>query len=540
MDAPYNLELNSSDARIQDYGNLLRVPLNAYQAAEVKKAVAMERGAIVLQTSKGRHQVHTNIGIFGDPSGSGKTVTSLALVAANRLDFIHNCPHQHVYMPDRRAHGGARLNVLTLDEPSISARHPIMYKTTLIIVPRGPVLCQWAQSIKDFTTLNACIIKGASCIQRLLATSSDLESVFNAFDCILMHPGIIKRCFHQALPGFERILVDEAHVELGSIPVLNYKFLWLISNSHLLIGRAFPSPTCLGHGVAHLLRERDAMDLIVVRSSPAFIAEHMPPSALVQHTYMCRCAHAVASPLQAFLQVDDVVGAVCALGGSSTSTLAALASNRFVAEQFTHECGICMEPLSQPVMLECSHVFCGRCILSWIGRTLVYASIEERDHSHSSCPICRQRVNNNLSVAITEIVASTVEMAPQAHVSQVIFTKEEMLVRLIMRKPEGKWVVFTTSHACMGPVKLALIGAGILYAELEGSGRQMNEALYNFHGRHLQVLLIALTRPVGGIRIDCATDAVLFNAPYAPWNNPFAGLKPRNGAPLVVHHIIDD
>jgi hypothetical protein len=425
-----------------------------------------------------------------------------------------------------------------------------MIPTTLIVVPRGPIFTQWAKTIKEDTTLNACILQGVSCVERLTGSAT---AALAAFDCVLTHPGIIKHLCNQAtypLPGFDRIIVDEAHIELGAVPALKYRFLWLMSSSYgQLIGRAFPSPACLGHGLAHILCDRGGLNLInlvVVRSSAAFIAAHsVPPPPIVEHTYVCRSAGGVGQALQTFLQAGDVVGAVKALGGSCMPE-SLISMNRVMAERLGQECGICMEPIRSagavPVMLECYHAFCGRCVMPWIGRTLAYK--EGSRSSFSSCPTCRHLVNNSLNLAIA---GPTWPSGPSGSLDPVAMpllalTAEETLVKLIKEKPQGKWVVYVRTAASSGQLKAALLGAGILYAELQGSGRQMNEALHNFKGRVLQVLLMALTRPITGIRIECATDAVLFNLACAPESAPapYAGLKPRNGNPLVVHHLIEE
>ena len=337
----------------------IRAPLKAYQLAEVQKATAMERGPVVVQTPTGQRQVQTNIGILGDPAYTGKTLTALALVAANPLSSIRECPRQRVLAQQSY---GATLHVLDL-EPLPLPPSPI--QTTLIVVPRGPIFTQWAQTIKDDTTLNACILQGMLASSNEPATLSSLAT----FDCVLTHPGILKRL--NIPQGFERIIVDEAHEVLNAVPALKYRFLWLISSSYSqLIGRAFPSPNCLGHGLAHILCERDVLDLIVVRSSPAFIEAHsLPPVVIVEHNYLCRQAGAVHIPLQALLQAGDVVGAVKALGGSCMPE-SLISMNRVMAERFGQECGICMESIRSAVMLECSHIFCGLCVMPWIGRTL--------------------------------------------------------------------------------------------------------------------------------------------------------------------------
>jgi len=536
----FDLELSAvaDDCATQPCLSYIRIPLKAYQLAEVQKAMAMECGPVIVHTPTGRRQVHTNIGILGDPAYTGKTLTALALVADNPLSSIRECPHQRVLTQPSQSHDlhGATLHVLDLEPAPPSPQPPI--QTTLIVVPRGPIFTQWANTLKEHTTLNACIL---ACVSQGVLASSNVVSTFPAFDCVLTHPGILKRL--NIPQGFERIIVDEAHEALNAVPALKYRFLWLISSSYSqLIGRAFPSPNCLGHGLAHILRERDLIDLIVVRSSPAFIEAHsLPLMPIIEHNYLCRQAGAVHIPLQALLQAGDVVGAVKALGGSCMPE-SLISMNRVMAERLGQECGICMESIRSagaiPVMLECSHVFCGLCVMPWIGRTLTSV---EGCRSYSSCPTCRQQVNNGLNLAIVgeQATPTTPPLAPQTLTLMPALTKEETVTKLIKDKPLGKWVVFARSHACMAALKRALLGAGILYAELEGSGRQMNEALHHFQGRVIRVLLIG--RAATGIRIDCATDAVLFNMTNVQGDAPaFAGLKPRNGQPLIVHHVLEE
>lgn len=525
----FDLELSAvaDDCATQPCLSHIRTPIKAHQLAEVQKAVAMERGPVVVQMPTGRRQVQTNIGILGDPAYTGKTLTALALVAASSLNSIRECPRQRALAQQSY---GATLHVLDIEPPTPPTPSPLI-QTTLIVVPRGPVFTQWANTIKDHTTLNACILQ----VLKEPATLSSLAT----FDCILTHPGVLKRLNIQ---GFERIIVDEAHEVLNAVPALKYRFLWLISNSYSqLIGRAFPSQTCLGHGLAHILCERDArnlIDLIVVRSSPAFIEAHsLPPVPIVEHTYVCRQAGAVHIPLQALLQGGDVVGAVKALGGSCMPE-SLISMNRVLAERLGQECGICMESIKSAVMLECSHVFCGLCVMPWIGRTLTsFEGGNSFSSSYSSCPTCRKQVNNGLNLAIVgeQATPTTPLLAPQP----LTLTKEETVVKLIKEKPLGKLVIFARSNTCMAALKRALLGAGVLYAELEGSGRQMNEALHNFQGRVVRVLLIG--RAATGIRIDCATDTVLFNVTHPPGHAPaFAGLKPSNGMPLIVHHVVEE
>jgi len=53
-----------------------------------------------------------------------------------------------------------------------------------------------------------------------------------------------------------------------------------------------------------------------------------------------------------------------------------------------NDCPICLEPPTNPAMTPCTHVFCRRCIGSWLD-------------SHSACPVCRHRITRGRRALVT-------------------------------------------------------------------------------------------------------------------------------------------
>jgi hypothetical protein len=80
-----------------------------------------------------------------------------------------------------------------------------------------------------------------------------------------------------------------------------------------------------------------------------------------------------------------------------------------VADQ---KCSLCIDLLAAPVILECSHSFCGGCLHNYLGGATMCGEIGS-DSVISSCPVCRSEINSppiyerNLD---TSIVSKTKEI----------------------------------------------------------------------------------------------------------------------------------
>ena len=110
----YDMELNET-SNITEQNNKLKIKLKPHQLAALNKALEMEiygtikykisdtnkllsimnmlysniPYSLLTQTNNNIIQISTNVGIFGDMVGYGKTLIALALISVNNVENIH-------------------------------------------------------------------------------------------------------------------------------------------------------------------------------------------------------------------------------------------------------------------------------------------------------------------------------------------------------------------------------------------------------------------------------------------------------------------
>jgi hypothetical protein len=81
--------------------------------------------------------------------GYGKTLIALALISINNVENIHiNNTYSKTFNNHRNY---SYLNISSIN--NLISPSNIIFKTTLVIVPRGPVYIQWENKSKTNTTL---------------------------------------------------------------------------------------------------------------------------------------------------------------------------------------------------------------------------------------------------------------------------------------------------------------------------------------------------------------------------------------------------
>jgi len=638
----YGYELTPNDPQ-EETPAQIRVPLKAHQKAALAKAVAMERHGKVRygfqpdttysvyhrrRLPSGRIDVHTNVGVLGDLVGYGKTLTALSLIAANPTSNIYEERCQWFSTGAAPYNTGHLRIVSQPTEAELAARTDDCFATTLIVVPRGPVFTQWRNALLNQTTLRACVIDTMKCVKKFMppptATDEEMRAFFAGIDCLLVKSTTLKQLISYyidrprpphctPIPGFRRIIIDEAHDEVPTIPAMDFKFLWLVTSTYnMLTHRMYQSANYIGHGIRNMLAF-DALQLLVVKGTEEFVLASFQLPEVVERTYVCRLSRTLTA-LQPFLSdavqerinVNDSAGAIRQMGGAAeteadlirlvtqnmdrdifnkNSEIAyyrglqiddaqrAAHINRLTAELQTLEerkqamvdrvsaldgkqCAVCMDTYEDPIMLPCTHVFCGNCIIDWMR----IRGASGRAQS-LTCPQCRSSIDPSQLIAVVgagaeadgmETDAAGPAAAAEGAAAPVDedtdeadasydqrFKKEEQLVRLIQRKPGGRWLIFATVDNGFHAVHTALTEAGISHAELKGNSNVMRQTLENFRNGSLKAILLHTKYAGSGIDISFATDVVLFHH-MGIRKIQAVGRAQRVGRtePLTVHNIL--
>lgn len=533
----------------------------------------------------GYFQLKTNIGVIGDIVGFGKTLIALAIVASLSKEEIH--------LPDFKRftyHNPYGYMEITKENTQRSFIETLI-RTTLIVVPRGPVYVQWKNTIKNDTKLSCIAIENLHFIKKNLPTTvSDLKVYLEKFDIVLIKNTTLQTLIdyygemdpESEIYGFDRIMVDEAHTIVIKIPEFNYKFLWLITSSYKELFFYNYSKTLYSGFLQMIQHNVERLHYILVKGDSEFVRSSFNVPPPIEHYYVCKMTRTLTaiqpfltSSVQEKINVNDISGAIRELGGTAETEeelvdmvitdiqkdirntekeigfvesldldpeaketrLKSLRAElqRFITrkesieerlrEVTTKSCGICYEPLENPIYLSCSHMFCGQCILTWMQTTL------RTRHSHVNCPECRTVIDSTKVVAI-------VKDKTELGTIPIILSKEDQLLDIIQKKPHGRFLVFSRMDTTFGRLSRMLQSHHITHSEIKGSTQHMMNILEDFKTQKIRVILLNTYHAGCGIDISYATDVVIYHSMQQE-KIQAVGRAQRVGRtePLTIHNL---
>ncbi len=582
-DYEYNIEIDDNAPRAQQPTKLL-VSLKAHQLACLQKAITMETtGAIKyniiennndnnnnmnLVTIGNKIQLKSNVGIIGDIVGYGKTLTALAIIAATDVDnlYINNemmlsyCSNKNYNYISYSTH-----NPYILQSSNI-------IKSTLIIVPRGPVYNQWLKSLKEQTRLNYLAIDNMNFIKKHLPEYKDNQyqdiiNFFNQYDVVLVknttfdvlishYPNVgfdnnsnIKISF---MKRWKRIIIDEAHDIANRIPLMYYEYLWLISGTYQnLIYYNRPSHNSIIYPIKDAIN-CNTLNLILVKCTKDFVRKSFKIPPPIEKYYVCKMParinairNFISSSILDKINANDIEGAIKDMGGKSATenNIIDLVSkemkrdlqnkerekeyvnsldipednktNRIrtidieiqniqnkiqnlterLSELNSKTCAICMCYMEHPIIIECTHSYCATCIMRWISTNM-------------NCPECRQKINVEKMVAITEKTNIENEIISNDN-NKSYSSKQEALINIIKSNPDGKYLLFSKHDSIS--VSNELYKNNIEFSELKGNTSHMMNVLEKFKNGQIKIILLNTNFAGSGIDISYATDVIIYH-----------------------------
>lgn len=603
----YGINIGADDPQ-HPQPDKIKIPLKPHQRACLHKAVVMEKTGKVYYnvddpasfmdvrpyrrtaTIRGQFHVQTNIGIMGDIVGFGKTFTALSLIASVPTNEIYE-QKENVYSSFNRNHMGHFS--ATCERTTPDAVQLQYIRSTLVIVPRGPVFVQWERAIDSQTTLRRLSLDSLPTMRRVLpgpgTPPQRIKEFFEQYDIVLIKNTSMRTFLdfynvpyqdQHPVTVWERIMVDEAHDILCKIPILCFKFLWLISATYQsILDRSYGTRSQLSFVARDVLTD-ERVNLCLVKGQEDFVKMSFDIPEPIEHYYMCNmqrelaAVHPFLSPnVQERLNANDIAGAIRELGGSdeTESSLVTLVTREIEREISNKErergyiesldigdeqrehrlmmvdteltrltekrqllidrvsalsekmCSICCENFHNPIMLACTHFFCGNCLIRWM-----------RMGTEKQCPECRAPINSQQLIAIVnqKSEASTSRVQTNAPKS-----KEDTLMDII-RSKDGKFLVFTAIDAGFWSLMAKLTEARITFAEMKGTTSHMMRVLSDFKEGRIKVILLNTYYAGSGIDMSFASDVVLFHT-MGVERIQAVGRAQRQGRtePLHIHNL---
>lgn len=544
----YDIELNE----INKFGNVsskINVKLKPHQLTALNKAIEMEKNGVIRYDLKHYNNIielSTNIGIFGDIVGYGKTLIALALIASNKEIYI-NPNLVETYYNNKNYNYVAISTINNLIPKNV-------IKSTLVIVPRGPVYIQWNEMIKKNTSLKILAIDNYTFIKTYLpkydgTNEEDIINFFNNYDLILIKNTTLKLLFDNyncIINKWLRVIIDEAHDIINRLKIhIHYYYLWMISatydklfdkirqssNNSLIIGK-------------EMFNNSDYNNLFIVKNNNVFIKKSFTLPEPVEKFYICKLPNNI-SVIKNFISetildkinANDISGAIKELGGKheTEKDIIELVSREMKRELHNKEkereyisnldisneekaakikkisadiqnceekiqdltdritsktCSICMELITNPILIECTHIFCGGCLLKWL-------------KTNKNCPNCRTNINS------LDKLTAIVEENNFNENNEEQLSKEETLLKILNSKPNGKFLIFSKNENTFDTIKLIL--NNYKYDMLKGNTSHMMNILNKFKNGELNIIFLNTQYAGSGIDISDATDVIIFH-----------------------------
>ena len=581
----YDMELNEmSEIALQN--DKLKIKLKPHQLAALNKALEMEiNGTIrykisnttklislmnmlysniplLTQTNNNIIQISTNVGILGDMVGYGKTLIALALITVNNVENIHI---NNTYSKSFNNHiNYSYLNISSLNNLIVPSN--IIFNTTLVIVPRGPVYIQWVNMIKTHTSLNVLSIENLTFIKKHLPVftqnnRNEIIDFFNGYDLVLIKNTTLKLLYKyyyndnnfNIINNWKRVIIDEAHDIINQLKVhINYNYLWMISGTYdALLKKVYNNKNSLIYtNTVNELMNDEFINLMLVKNNNNFIKNSFKIPEPIEKFYLCKLSNNfnviktfISDSILDKINANDITGAIKELGGKNETEndIIELVSRELKRDLFNKEaernyisnldipveqkttklktinaeieqqvekiknlterisyissktCSICMELIRNPIMIECTHIFCGGCLIKWL-------------KNNNSCPCCRSNINGT-----DKLIAIVNENENENITPEIILSKEETLLKIIRHKPDGRFLIFSKNENSFEKIKSELNKNNNKYELLKGTTIHMINVLNKFKSGEINIILLNTQYAGSGIDISYATDVIIFH-----------------------------
>ena len=183
-------------------------------------------------------------------------------------------------------------------------------------------------------------------------------------------------------------------------------------------------------------------------------------------------------------------------------------------------CPICFDSIENPAMAKCCGAsFCMRCITQALVST------------NQTCPMCRSHVSLREDLFIVG--------APAERQIKCLPTKYEVLLDLIKKKPDGKFLVFSSNYLIFKELAEMLKKNEINSEQIIGTGQRINNIINNYVKKKLNVLLLNAQYYGSGLNLENTTDLVFMHRMSKELEKQVIGRAQRYGrnSKLNVYYL---
>lgn len=539
-----------------DLSTLMRKSLFPHQISAVQMMETREKNKKIVHST---YCVDLNMSIYSDMTGYGKTISMIALILRDRMDWDIRQEHIQSFI------SGVYGNGCVIKRSLVSLKRI----ATNLIVAGTSILKQWTDELGE-TSLRFCVVSNRKKLEQMDPCD---------YDVVLCGPSFYNMLLER-FPSYawKRLVYDEpTHAKIASMRQVIAGFIWFITATPELLLQQHRYSHNFISSIFTQYMDYNLYKNLIVKNDDDFVRESFRLPPLYHHYHRCfqPVFHVVkdliSDNIMQMISAGNVEGAVRSLGGNATSNLFELVEKdkmeciqqaewkieRFVRigddvkaakwrerleehrsdliqlKERVHSilyaslCPICLEKKNEPILLTCcQNIFCGACVLQWFQKK-------------NNCPMCRRPITNENIIYVScrdngngeGSSASTMALPP---------SKTDTILQIILSKKEGaKVIIFSSFQETFDLIRGAMYDNAIPFGEIRGTMSTREKTIQDFKENDLDVLFINSLDSGAGINLQEATDLILFHPLSDPLLTQIRGRAYRIGRtlPLNIHYL---
>lgn len=540
----------------------MKINLYPHQLASV---YSMEKLESEKKITTDDFELSTKLGIHSDMTGYGKSLSIVALVTRNKMEWDTN--KEEITEITRDFSDNLLQRITKTYCPRID--------TTLILV--GPsVIHQWASEFK-YSPLRVCVVNNKKSIHGLDINKTDvvlvIPSMFN----------IITERVHGVC--WKRFIFDEpSQLRVPGMKKIQAGFIWLVTATPE--GIAPQHRRCRTSYMSRIVENwyhfEENREYITIENDNDFLQKSFAMPVTNHHFHECRSEvfkvldGLVDDRIHSMIDGGDISGAIRAMGGKTTDNLTDLVRikknhiledirshirywetesenerekeekirvwssrekeilkqlqelDKRVENMLGNDCVICQTKLEKPVMEPlCQSIFCGKCLLTWL-------------KEKGTCPNCRGKIKKSDLVYIEKKEDKENEVDEENQEENKLPTKQDKVLNLIKDKKDGKFIIFSDWDNTFDVIRRVLKENNIKFYEVKGASANRQKILEKFKNGKVRVLFLNSKFNGAGINLQETTDIILYHKMPPDNQKQVIGRANRIGRDdsLHVHHLV--
>jgi SNF2 family DNA or RNA helicase len=526
----------------------LNINLYEHQLISIQKMEKLELDKKIIKEDCIKE---VKLGINSDPTGYGKTLSTIGLLIRDKMDWNLSFP----YIEQSISFNSNLIKTYKIKRMRKLNCNLILVSTSLVE--------QWKKEL-NHSKLKVAIVNSKKKIENV-----DPED----YDVIIVTPSMynhLVRAFSKY--AWKRFIFDEpANIRVTNMKKVFAGFYWFITATPYEIWNKHAN--CRNSFIKNIIAEnyydfKKEIEDLIIKNDLEFVKKSFSMPKTIHIDHMCSqpvvsiLSGMVSDKIKTMLSAGNVGGVISLLGGESTDNVIELIKKKKIASKISAEkaleiykaknrenmvksytqkleklekeistieeryskiskktCSICLEKVNNPVLeYNCENIFCSECLLTWLAK-------------NDSCPLCKKTIDLGKLVYIRKDKNDSKEVG--------LPRKVDMVLKLLKTYPKGQFLIYSQYNSTFNLIEETLSKNFVEFIKIQGSSKTRSNKIEKFKNNTVRVIFLNSDYDGSGLNLQEATDIILYHEMSESIKTQILGRARRIGRAeeLRVHHL---